>query len=65
MANVNWTICNALGSEATFSVDADAQIPVPPSSDTEETGSRRAGDLVAGDHFFHSRATMKIVAILP
>ena len=50
MPNVKWEISNTLGVPAgTFSVDQDATLKVPTS--TDESGEKRAGDMVVGDYY--------------
>ena len=56
MANVEWEVTNALGQAAgTTSVDEDQMMNVPHGTDQSKT--KRAGDMIAGDCFKFGRST--------
>jgi len=56
MAQIEIPIANQVGALATMKVDADQNMIVP--SDTDPSGFKRAGDLVAGDRVCHGRSAI-------
>lgn len=61
MANVTWDISNLEGTPAgQSSVDEDQMLKVPHTTDA--SGTKRAGDLIAGDYFCSGSKTVYCIA---
>ena len=65
MANIKWEVTNTLGMPGpTVSGDGDAMLKCPRMID--QSGSKRAGDMVVGDcfHLGNSRAITYVIAAI-